>query len=144
MAVAAILFFNDWATEIPEAGIFSSCCVSKAAGADDGRADATGLVDFAVWAQYAPRKSEPGSNRETAAVVRRRFYIFYIGGSMRILLNIVGAILVFFGGVWFLQGINVLPGSFMTGQMKWAVYGGIAFVAGVIVFIWANRKKPAA
>jgi len=60
---------------------------------------------------------------------------------MRIVLNIVGAILVFFGGVWFLQGINVLPGSFMTGQIKWAVYGGIAFVAGVIVFFWANRKK---
>ena len=60
---------------------------------------------------------------------------------MRIVLNIVGAILVFFGGVWFLQGINVLPGSFMTGQIKWAVYGGIAFVVGVIVFIWANRKK---
>jgi hypothetical protein len=63
---------------------------------------------------------------------------------MRIVLNIVGAILVFFGGVWFLQGINVLPGSFMTGQIKWAVYGGIAFVVGVIVFVWANRKKKAA
>lgn len=63
---------------------------------------------------------------------------------MRIVLNIVGAILVFFGGVWFLQGINVLPGSFMTGQIKWAVYGGIAFVVGVIVFIWANRKKKVA
>jgi hypothetical protein len=63
---------------------------------------------------------------------------------MRILLNVVGAILVFFGGVWFLQGINVLPGSFMTGQIKWAVYGGIAFVAGVVVFILANRKKKAA
>ncbi len=62
---------------------------------------------------------------------------------MRILLNVVGIILVFFGGVWFLQGISVLPGSFMTGQMKWAVYGGIAFVGGVIVLIWANRKKKA-
>lgn len=63
---------------------------------------------------------------------------------MRILLNVVGIVLVFFGGVWFLQGINVLPGSFMTGQIKWAVYGGIAFVVGVIVLIWANRKKKAA
>lgn len=60
---------------------------------------------------------------------------------MRILLNVVGIVLVFFGGVWFLQGINVLPGSFMTGQIKWAVYGGIAFVVGVIVLIRANRKK---
>jgi hypothetical protein len=66
------------------------------------------------------------------------------GGKMRILLNVVGIVLVFFGGVWFLQGINVLPGSFMTGQIKWAVYGGIVFVAGVIIFIWANRKKKIA
>jgi len=63
---------------------------------------------------------------------------------MRILLNVVGIVLVFFGGVWFLQGINVLPGSFMTGQIKWAVYGGIAFVVGVIVLIWGNRKKKMA
>jgi hypothetical protein len=63
---------------------------------------------------------------------------------MRILLNVVGVILAFFGGVWLLQGINVLPGSFMTGQIKWAVYGGIAFVAGVVVFVLANRKKKAA
>jgi hypothetical protein len=66
------------------------------------------------------------------------------GGKMRILLNVVGIVVVFFGGVWFLQGINVLPGSFMTGQIKWAVYGGIVFVAGVIIFIWANRKKKIA
>lgn len=63
---------------------------------------------------------------------------------MRILLNVVGAVLVFFGGVWFLQGINVLPGSFMTGQTKWAVYGGITFAAGIVIFVWANRKKQTA
>jgi hypothetical protein len=60
---------------------------------------------------------------------------------MRIVWNIVGVILVLFGGVWFLQGINVVPGSFMTGQTKWAVYGGIALVAGVILLIAANRKR---
>jgi type IV secretory pathway VirB6-like protein len=60
---------------------------------------------------------------------------------MRIILNIVGVVLVFFGGVWFLQGINVLPGSFMTGQIKWAICGGIAFVAGVVVLVLANRKR---
>jgi len=30
-----------------------------------------------------------------------------------------------------LQGVNVLPGSFMSGQMRWAVRGGIAVVAGI-------------
>lgn len=36
---------------------------------------------------------------------------------------------MFVGAVWFLQGINVLPGSFMTGQTKWAVIGGATFSA---------------
>jgi hypothetical protein len=63
---------------------------------------------------------------------------------MRIVWNIFGVLLVFFGGVWFLQGINVLPGSFMTGQIKWAIYGGIAFVAGIVLLIWANRRRQSA
>jgi hypothetical protein len=40
-----------------------------------------------------------------------------------------------------LQGINILPGSFMTGQIEWAVYGGIAFVAGIGLLIFANRRS---
>ena len=32
---------------------------------------------------------------------------------MRVILNILGALLVMVGGIWFLQGINVLPGSFL-------------------------------
>jgi hypothetical protein len=59
---------------------------------------------------------------------------------MRITLNIVGAILVVCGAVWFLQGINVLPGSFMTGQIRWAVYGGIAVATGAILLWAANRR----
>jgi len=62
---------------------------------------------------------------------------------MRIVLNILGVLFVFFGVVWILQGINVLPGSFMTGQIKWAVYGGIAAVLGVLLLIRANRKPSA-
>jgi len=40
------------------------------------------------------------------------------GVDMKVTLNIVGAVLVLFGAIWFLQGINVLPGSFMTGQIR--------------------------
>ncbi len=60
---------------------------------------------------------------------------------MRILLNVLGAILLFFGVVWFLQGINILPGSFMTGQIQWAIYGGIAAVAGIVLLFLANRRR---
>jgi hypothetical protein len=66
------------------------------------------------------------------------------GENMRIALNIVGAVLVFFGGVWVLQGVNVLPGSFMSGQMRWAVRGGIALGAGIILLVGANRKRRGA
>src|SRR4029077_8147169 len=60
---------------------------------------------------------------------------------MRIALNMAGAALVLFGGIWFLQGINVLPGSFMTGQIRWAVYGGIAVAAGGSLLLAAKRRR---
>ena len=63
---------------------------------------------------------------------------------MRIALNIVGAVLVFVGSVWVLQGINVLPGSFMSGQMQWAVRGGVAVIAGIALLLWANLKRQRA
>jgi len=47
---------------------------------------------------------------------------------------------VIFGTIWFLQGINVLPGSFMTGQTKWAIYGGVAFIAGVAALVLGRRR----
>ena len=60
---------------------------------------------------------------------------------MRITLNIVASLLVLLGAIWFLQGINVLPGSFMTGQTRWAVYGGIAVAAGIALLLAANRAR---
>jgi hypothetical protein len=58
---------------------------------------------------------------------------------MRITQNIVGSLLVLVGAIWFLQGSNVLPGSFMTGQIRWAVFGGIAVAAGIALLLRANR-----
>ena len=61
---------------------------------------------------------------------------------MKLVLTIGGALLVLVGCVWILQGINVLPGSFMTGHIKWAIYGAVVAVVGVAVVIWA-RRRPA-
>ena len=58
---------------------------------------------------------------------------------MRIALTVTGILLMLVGAVWFLQGINVLPWSFMTGQMRWAAYGAIAFVAGAVAVYRARR-----
>ena len=59
---------------------------------------------------------------------------------MRIAMTVAGALCVLMGGVWILQGINVLPGSFMTGQTKWAVYGGVLAAVGVAVLLGARRR----
>ena len=62
---------------------------------------------------------------------------------MKIALYIVGVLLILAGGVWFLQGINVLPGSIMSGQMQWVINGGIAVVIGIVLIVVANRRgKP--
>ena len=63
---------------------------------------------------------------------------------MRFTLHAVGILLILNGAIWFLQGINVLPGSFMTGQMKWAVYGVLCSAVGVAIVVAARRmaKKP--
>ena len=60
---------------------------------------------------------------------------------MRIALNVIAVLLLVMGTTWFLQGINVLPGSFMTGQIQWAVYGGMAAALGVVLLIVANRRR---
>jgi len=60
---------------------------------------------------------------------------------MRIILSIVGVLLALMGAVWFLQGINILPGSFMTGQIQWAIIGAIAAIIGIGLLVFANRRK---
>lgn len=60
---------------------------------------------------------------------------------MKIVLNIIGALLLLSGGVWFLQGINIIPGSFMTGQTKWAIIGVILIVLGLGILYSNNRAR---
>jgi hypothetical protein len=46
------------------------------------------------------------------------------------------------GIVWILQGIGVLPGSFMTGQIVWAAIGAVLlFVSGLLLWA-AYRPRP--
>jgi hypothetical protein len=60
---------------------------------------------------------------------------------MRIVLNILGVLCFLLGCVWILQGVNILPGSFMTGQTKWAIYGGVLVVVGIAMLTSANRRR---
>jgi hypothetical protein len=61
---------------------------------------------------------------------------------MKIALTVAGILCVLMGGIWFLQGINVLPGSFMTGQIEWAYYGGGLIVLGLLSIAMSRRRRP--
>ena len=66
---------------------------------------------------------------------------------VKILVTAFGVLLVLAGGVFFLQGINVITSrSFMRGDIHWSIYGGIIFLVGAALITAANwsyirRKK---
>jgi hypothetical protein len=60
---------------------------------------------------------------------------------MKLAINIVAALIFLAGLIWFLQGINVLPGSFMTGDPQWSINGGIMMAVALVLFYFANRRR---
>jgi multisubunit Na+/H+ antiporter MnhB subunit len=61
---------------------------------------------------------------------------------MRWILRILGGLLVLVGTIWILQGFNILPGSFMTGQLVWARNGALLAIAGVLMLFFGLRPPP--
>ncbi len=49
---------------------------------------------------------------------------------MRIAMLVVAVLLALVGLVFLLQGVGILPGSFMTGQLFWAFVGFVLLVVG--------------
>ena len=53
---------------------------------------------------------------------------------------VAGVLLILLGGLWTLQGIGVVGGSFMTGSRLWLVIGLILVVAGVALLLRRGRR----
>jgi len=60
---------------------------------------------------------------------------------MRIGIIVVGAILTLFGVVFTLQGVGLLGGSPMTGDVTWAIIGPVLAAAGLVLLAFAARKR---
>ena len=58
---------------------------------------------------------------------------------LRYLVGVLSVAAFLTGGTFFLQGIGVLPGSFMTGRVEWAVIGA-SFVVLSIAGLWLSWK----
>lgn len=60
---------------------------------------------------------------------------------MKIALQIFSVMLLLAGLIFFLQGINIIPGSYMTGDPQWAINGAITMAMAIGLFLWANRRQ---
>ena len=54
--------------------------------------------------------------------------------------RIIGSLLALGGLVWILQGVNVLPGSFMTSDLRWAWRGAGSLIVGIVLIVISFRK----
>ena len=50
---------------------------------------------------------------------------------MRVALVIVGVLVLLIGGVFAGQGLGFIPGSFMTGDVKWFWIGSVMVIIGL-------------
>lgn len=89
--------------------------------------------------ESGPAEAEP--KKKIRANERREYNRSksFLEKSMKLFWKIIGVLLVLSGLVWFLQGINLLPGSYMTGQIQWTVNGGIAMLIGAGLILWSRR-----
>ncbi|HMD89802.1 MAG TPA: hypothetical protein VKF38_11625 [Anaerolineaceae bacterium] len=60
---------------------------------------------------------------------------------MRIVLTIIGVLFLFVGSFWALQGINILPGSFMSGHIQYLFLGLVIDAAGIFLLVLGNRRR---
>ena len=61
----------------------------------------------------------------------------------RIALIAIGLIAVIIGGVFAGQGMNLIPGSFMTGNRMWLSIGLIVAGVGIILVVLGLRRPRA-
>jgi hypothetical protein len=56
---------------------------------------------------------------------------------------VLGIIALITGGVWILQGVGIIPGSFMSGQSMWLLIGLVVAAVGLaLIYNGIRRTAP--
>jgi hypothetical protein len=64
---------------------------------------------------------------------------------MRWVLIVVGVIMDLLGTIWLLQGLTLLPGTFMRGNPTWIVIGALVDVVGIgLILLGLTRRRAIA
>lgn len=61
--------------------------------------------------------------------------------AMRRRRQVGSIVMVLVGLLWFLQGIGVVGGSFMSGQNLWAMIGAVVFLGGLVVWPRTSQRR---
>ena len=56
---------------------------------------------------------------------------------------VVGAVVALIGLLFAGQGLNLIPGSFMTGDRTWFWVGLVLIVVGIVLLVTGLRRGPA-
>ena len=59
------------------------------------------------------------------------------------MLGAIGVVCVLVGAVWIGQGLNLIKGSFMTGEGRWALIGAMTLAVGLAFLGLAWRLRRA-
>jgi hypothetical protein len=59
---------------------------------------------------------------------------------MKLGIRIVAFVGLALGILWILQGLNLVGGSFMTGQKQWILIGSIVALACAGALLWTTRR----
>jgi hypothetical protein len=62
---------------------------------------------------------------------------------MKLLWTVIGIVITVIGIVFFVQGLGLLMGSVMTGQLPWAIFGAILILAGIALIVYVDTQREA-
>ena len=54
---------------------------------------------------------------------------------------VIAVLLILVGGTFAGQGLGYIPGSFMTGDMKWFWIGLVLIAAGLVLGVFGLRRR---
>ena len=65
-----------------------------------------------------------------------------IGRIVLDIFRVLGVVMLVMGLIWAFQGLNLLPGTFMKGDLKWTGIGSATAVVGLGLLAIANWRRP--
>jgi hypothetical protein len=60
---------------------------------------------------------------------------------MHTLRTVASVVFAIVGTIWIGQGVGLLPGSFMTNDLRWAAAGAALIVAAGLLTWWEGRSR---